>query len=297
MKNARTSPRQQFVSRLLRRFAAICSVLLLAVFCSHPVSAAGSIGTYPSNPVYLDGTDTGIRAYALEDGVTYLSLREAAALLFPGAEIGWDREAAYLYTSRQTVTVPWGKSYIEANGRVFALSGLSPAPVKLIDDTTYVPIRLIARAAGADIVWNGALRRAELTSGAGYVPSGDTVYPSGDLYWLSRIIYAESGNQSFAGQLAVGSVVMNRVRDAGYPDSVYGVIFDRRFGVQFSPTANGAIYQTPSAESIRAAKAVLDGTRISGEALYFLDPDIASNFWIVKNCRALFSIGDHDFYS
>ena len=114
---------------------------------------------------------------------------------------------------------------------------------------------------------------------------------------MSRIIYAESGAEPLRGQLAVGSVVMNRLAAAQYPNTIYGVIFDRKWGVQFTPVANGAIYKTPSAESIIAAKMILDGCRISGNALYFLDPRQASSFWIVENRQALFSIGCHDFYS
>jgi N-acetylmuramoyl-L-alanine amidase len=90
---------------------------------------------------------------------------------------------------------------------------------------------------------------------------------------------------------------MNRLAAAQYPNTIYGVIFDRKWGIQFTPVANGAIYKTPSAESIIAAKMILDGCRISDNALYFLDPRQASSFWIVENRQALFSIGCHDFYS
>ena len=90
---------------------------------------------------------------------------------------------------------------------------------------------------------------------------------------------------------------MNRAASKQFPNTIYGVIFDRKWGVQFTPIANGAIYKTPSEESIIAAKLILDGCRISEQALYFLDPRQASSFWIVHNRQALFSIGCHDFYS
>ena len=90
---------------------------------------------------------------------------------------------------------------------------------------------------------------------------------------------------------------MNRVASKQFPNTIYSVIFDRKWGVQFTPTANGAINKIPSGESIIAAKLILDGCRISDDALYFLDPRQASSFWIVENRRALFSIGCHDFYS
>jgi N-acetylmuramoyl-L-alanine amidase len=96
--------------------------------------------------------------------------------------------------------------------------------------------------------------------------------------------------------MAVGNEVLNRVRSSQYPNSIYGVIFDRKHGIQFSPIANGTIYNTPNAESIIAAKICLEGYSLSSTALYFLNPRISTSFWIVENCTYEFSIGGHDFY-
>ena len=127
--------------------------------------------------------------------------------------------------------------------------------------------------------------------------TADEVYSSDDLYWLSRIISAESGAEPFRGKIAVGNVVMNRVKSPSYPNSIWGVIFDRKHGIQFTPAVTGTIYRTPTAESIVAAKACLEGYSISDTALFFLNPRIATNFWIVNNRPFEFSIGNHDFYS
>lgn len=71
--------------------------------------------------------------------------------------------------------------------------------------------------------------------------SGESYYGARDVYWLSHIINAEAGNQPMDGQIAVGNVVLNRVADKRFPNSVKEVVFDRRGGVaQFSPTADGA---------------------------------------------------------
>ncbi|MCQ2432593.1 MAG: cell wall hydrolase, partial [Clostridia bacterium] len=190
-----------------------------------------------------------------------------------------------------TITHSWGNlgSYINTGLKTsllysmvaFVAMSILLTKTKIIDSSIAVILALLGR----------------VTGGAGYVLSGEQYYNADDLYWLSHIIYAEAGNQSLRGQLAVGAVIMNRVAHEGYPDSVYGVVYDRRFGVQFTPTANGTIRQIPSPESVIAAKLVLDGCRISEEALYFLDPDIATSLWVVRNCRALFTIEDHDFYA
>ena len=76
--------------------------------------------------------------------------------------------------------------------------------------------------------------------------SGESFYGTRDVYWLSHIINAEAGNQPMDGQIAVGNVVLNRVADERFPNSVKEVVFDRRSGVaQFSPTADGSIGLTP----------------------------------------------------
>ncbi len=270
--------------------------MLAAFFLPIPASAAADFV-----PITLNGQNTGINAYILEDGVTYITFRTAASILFPDASVFWDKKngAATLQTRTLTITAEPNTPYIVANGRYLALSGLYPAENKLVDGTTYIPLRLIARAAGAEIRWNGERRRVELstTAGAGAIQSGDTFYDADEVYWLSKIIYAEAGDQPLRGQLAVGAVVMNRVRSEKYPDTIYGVIYDTKYGVQFSPIADGAINKTPSEMSIIAAKLVLDGCIISEDALYFLDPQIAESDWIVRNCTALFQIGCHDFYS
>lgn len=118
-----------------------------------------------------------------------------------------------------------------------------------------------------------------------------------ELYWLSRIIHAEAQGEPYEGMVAVGNVVLNRVKSNDFPDNVYDVIFDVQYGyTQFSPVIDGSIYNTPHEESIRAAKAALNGERPVGDALYFLNPRKATNFWIVGNREYFMTIGDHDFY-
>ena len=113
---------------------------------------------------------------------------------------------------------------------------------------------------------------------------------------MSRIISAESRGEPLAGKLAVGTVVLNRVASSQFPDTIYGVIFDDKWGVQFTPTANGTIYQEPTAESVLAAKLCLDGAREAGDSLYFLAPKIATNHWVMENRELVAIIGNHWFY-
>ena len=118
-----------------------------------------------------------------------------------------------------------------------------------------------------------------------------------DVYWLSRIIHAEAQGESYTGKVAVGNVVLNRVASKDYPNTIRGVIYDKQHGyVQFSPVLDGSINNKPNEESIKAAIDALNGVRPVGGALYFLNPDKATNFWIVSNREYYMTIGDHDFY-
>ena len=191
-----------------------------------------------------------------------------------------------------TVSAKDGDRYIEANGRCF----YTDVACRYIGGALYVPIRAAARAYDAKVIWDDATRSVDIRDGGGVCASADEVYWDGAVLWLSRIIYAESRGEPLLGKIAVGNVVMNRVDSPLFPNTIYGVIFDRKYGVQFSPIINGAIYNNPNAECIRAAKMVLEGTSVNDGVLYFLNPRIATNSWIQKNRTFAFVIGNHHFY-
>ncbi len=186
-----------------------------------------------------------------------------------------------------------GTYYIEANGRYFYTVG----QVLYHEGEIYVPILPMTKALNSKATWRG-------TENTYYVYSGDSrrlatgarTYRQDEVYWLSRIISAEAKGEPMAGKLAVGNVVLNRIRSGAYPNTIYGVIFDRKYGVQFSPVSNGTIYQAPTADSIIAAKMCLEGYTVSNDIIYFLNPSIATSSWITKNRPYAFSIGKHSFY-
>ncbi len=120
---------------------------------------------------------------------------------------------------------------------------------------------------------------------------------STDLYWMSRIIHAEAEAEPYNGKVAVGNVIMNRVKSSDFPNTVKGVIFEYYKGIpQFSPVEEGTIYNNPSNDSIQAAKDALNGIRPVGAASYFFNPDKAAGKWIVENKTYLTRIGNHSFY-
>ncbi len=186
-----------------------------------------------------------------------------------------------------------GDLYIEANDRYFYTGG----EVILYGGEIYIPILPLTKALNSRVEWRNEGNGFYVYSGdTRLLKSGAQVYNADDVYWLARIISAEAKGEPMKGKMAVGNVVLNRVRSSAYPSSIYGVIFDRKYGVQFSPVANGTIYNTPTVDSIIAAKMCLEGYSLSSEILYFLNPSIASSSWITNNRPFAFKIGKHAFY-
>lgn len=117
----------------------------------------------------------------------------------------------------------------------------------------------------------------------------EVTFAEGDRYLLANLIYCEAGGEPYAGQLAVGSVVINRVLSSVYPDSVVGVIYQNR---QFSPVASGrlalALASNRATQSCyNAADEAMAGATNVGNCVYFRTP--------VEGLTGI-SIGGHIFY-
>ena len=97
---------------------------------------------------------------------------------------------------------------------------------------------------------------AATLAGAGSVETeAEKPYTDEDLYILSHIISAEAGNCSEDMMLSVGSVVLNRVRDDRFPNTIEEVVFQQG---QYSPTWNGAYYAEPTEAACEVAKTLLE---------------------------------------
>lgn len=183
--------------------------------------------------------------------------------------------------------------YIVANGRYF----YTVDKVLNIGGEIYVPIRPLVKALNSKIEWSNKDNEFKVYSGdTSKLLNASQVYNDDEIYWLSRIINAEAGGESMQGKIAVGNVILNRVRSREFPGNIYSVIFDRKFGVQFSPTANGTIYKTPNADSIIAAKMCIEGYSLSSDILYFFNPVKSPSNWIMQNRQYAFRVGNHNFY-
>lgn len=267
----------------------LTSLLLVCSLLGMPLSALDGrrVTVIHNGTVYYE------QRSLLVNGVTYVPFRD----FFVKSEalsVSWNGSTRTASASGDGITVSAksSDSYIVANGRY-----LYYAPNILRGGTMYIPLRTAAKALGGGVSWVTGAMTAKSSSGNAYITDGDGFYDQTDLYWLSRIISAESRGQSLYGMIAVGSVVLNRVDSSNYPDSVYDVIFDTKHGVQFTPVSNGTVYDEPTELSIIAAKICLDGYRVNGSIMYFINDALATNSWVADNCKYVMTIGDHDFYA
>ena len=293
-------------SGLRRRLTAIFIALGLTMSGAGMLTAAAAdeSGNDPGQAIsgrarqvtVLIDTDRYPGTTMLVNSVTYVGIREYA--MYMGAHsVSWNSDAktATVISDNLNIKARYGSQYIEANGRyLWAGSG-----ILIQKGTMYVPVRVIAKAFGSSVDWDGGSFSALVSrpSGTPAIASGDSFYDSDDVYWLSRIIHAEAVGEPLSGKIAVGSVVLNRDRSSQYPNNIYSVIFDRNYGVQFTPAANGTIYCEPSQESIIAAKLCLDGASISDRVLFFMNEAIAESNWIANNRPYVMTVGNHKFYA
>ena len=112
-----------------------------------------------------------------------------------------------------------------------------------------------------------------------------------DINLLSRIIYSESRGEPYAGQVAVGAVVLNRVKSSSFPNSIAGVIYQSG---AFDAVSDGQINLTPNSTAKKAAQDALNGWDPSYGAIYYFNPSTATNKWIWSRPMTV-TIGKHRF--
>ncbi len=109
---------------------------------------------------------------------------------------------------------------------------------------------------------------------------------------LARIIHGEARGEPYLGKVAVGAVVINRVLSPRFPETVQEVIYDQG---QFSPVQDGSYRQQPDEESRQAAREALDGKDPTGGALFFYNPEKATDREWTQRREKIVTIGDHVF--
>lgn len=116
-------------------------------------------------------------------------------------------------------------------------------------------------------------------------------YSSSDVYLLARIIGAEARGESYVGQVAVGAVVLNRVRHSSFPDTIAGVVYQSG---AFSAVRDSNWNVPPDDTAKKAARDAINGWDPTGGAIYYYNPAKTSNQWI-RSRPVVTTIGRHVF--
>ena len=134
------------------------------------------------------------------------------------------------------------------------------------------------------------LKAMGITS-SGTSSSGSSTSNSTDLNLLARLIHGEARGESYTGKVAVGAVVLNRVKSSKFPNTIAGVIYQSG---AFDAVKDGQINLSPDSTSIKAAQDALNGWDPSYGALYYFNPNTATNAWIWSRPVTVV-IGNHRF--
>lgn len=132
--------------------------------------------------------------------------------------------------------------------------------------------------------------------GLGKAPSGVTGiggYSANEVALLARIISAESRGEPYAGQVAVGAVILNRVAHPSFPNTLAGVIYQPG---AFSCLDDGGVNAAVADSAYRAARDAINGSDPSGGAIYYYNPAKSTNKWIFSR-PIITVIGNHRFCS
>ena len=223
---------------------------------------------------------------------TYVALVPMSKCLDSTILSKWDAgtRTATVHNDKLVLKATVGNLYLTVNNRYF----YAPEGIQIENGQVMVPLSALVKAFDGSLTWNGSTGITAVTRGSGAAKSGDQYYNADDLFWLSRVIYTESGNQPLEGKMAVGNVVMNRVKHPSFPGTIEGVLAQKN---QFTTYWSGHIARSaPNAESVIAAKLVLDGGVVEEvkNALYF---DSAANSWASRNRTCVAVIGGHRFYA
>ncbi len=140
------------------------------------------------------------------------------------------------------------------------------------------------------IVGNKTLAALGMSS-SGSGTNSSSGYSDADINLLARLIYGEARGESYVGQVAVGAVVMNRIKSPSFPNTMSGVIYQR---YAFTAVDDGQINLSPNSTARKAALDALNGWDPSYGALYYYNPRTATSSWIFSR-KTTTTIGNHVF--
>lgn len=121
--------------------------------------------------------------------------------------------------------------------------------------------------------------------------SGGSSSSSSNVNLLARVIYGEARGEPYTGQVAVGAVILNRVKSSKFPNTIAGVVYQNG---AFDAVADGQVNLTPDSTAKKAAQDALNGWDPTYGAIYYFNPSTATNKWIWSRPMTV-TIGKHRF--
>ena len=243
--------------------------------------------------VFFNGEPMALANYArLFGGMTCVPVRDFFEAM--GCAVNWDKAAQTIFITREdglNMEIYPGDRLARANGRCWYMA----RPCSADEGMAMIPLRDAAKVFSCTVTWDNVTRTAFLEGGA-LLESGETFYDQEDLLWIARIVRHESCNQPLDGKVAVANVIINRMRDAGFPNTAEEVIFDTRNGVQFVKRSSKSILKDPCETCWLAAKLALEGYETAPGCFFFASNKVAPTCWAGRNRQVYTVIGGHTFF-
>ena len=227
-------------------------------------------------------------------GISAITSQNISAATYRVAEGDSLYKLSYLFSTTTTNLINDNKL---SSGAIF------PGQILYVSSKTYTVksgdcLSLIAKNYGiglnnlrkANNKWNDCIIVGQVlnipitTSSTKQLPNpGSINYTASDLDLLARLITAEAQGEPYSAKVAVGAVVVNRVKSGSFPNSISSVINQTINGYyQFSPVLNGAINKPAQADAIKAAQAALSGNDPTNKALFFYDTTVTNKWLLAK---------------
>ena len=141
------------------------------------------------------------------------------------------------------------------------------------------------------IAGRATLEKIGLPTGSSGGSGSSSGSSSRDVQLLAQAINGEARGESYTGQVAVGAVILNRVRHSSFPNTIAGVIYQPG---AFTAVSDGQINLSPQTSCYNAARDALNGWDPTGGAIYYYNPVTATNQWI-RSRPIIITIGKHVF--
>jgi N-acetylmuramoyl-L-alanine amidase len=276
-------------------------ILVLILLCLLPLSAVAAqkveATVVEGAAITIDGKKAKLEDSVLMlDGRLFVPVTRLVGMF--GATVTWDQD-----NEAVTINTVDGNKSVLSNGVPVVYFNdnryrLDETPF-MAEGRMYIPLRYAAELMQATVKWHADTQVAELTS----VQSTEEVirtildneaepFTEDDFRLLAKLTQVEAGYETYDGQLAVANVVLNRVKDSRFPNTIYDVIYS---GKQFPVAHNGLLDKSkPNASVLRAAKDALNGKNNVEGAVYFFNPKVSKgSFW--TNLKVVDTIGTHRF--